>query len=180
MFSSNLFVLTVIRRQWMLCVTGGHQDHRQVPAGRGEPAESVSGGRHHEAVGPPAHHKAVPGTHPPPTPNVTAACKYVCMSPLQNSPQDISERRWPTLLASQTYGRRGETVAHQASCSSLHFRSSLPSYCDVAQARGYFASGIILTGVWRKRGTWLEQSVQIIKRHPVLTDDGLPSVTQRT
>jgi len=45
----------------MTCVAGCHQDNRQVTARRGEPAESVPGGGHHEAARPPAHHKAVPG-----------------------------------------------------------------------------------------------------------------------
>jgi len=47
----------------LLCrsVAGGHQDHRQVAAGLGEPAEGVPRGGHHETAGPPAHHQAVPG-----------------------------------------------------------------------------------------------------------------------
>lgn len=42
-------------------LSGRHQNHRQIAAGSGQPAESLPRGGHHEAAGSSAHYKTVPG-----------------------------------------------------------------------------------------------------------------------
>jgi hypothetical protein len=47
------------------------------------------------------------------------------------------------LVASQPrYGEGGEAIALKASCFPYLFHLPFPSYCDVAQARRYFAYSI--------------------------------------
>ena len=45
-----------------MCV-GGHQDHRQESAGRGQPTEGLPGSPDPQDAWPAQHHQALPGKH---------------------------------------------------------------------------------------------------------------------